>query len=322
MYFSKISAMWQLLFTIMILWLSAGGIAGQQTTYAPSTSSNSQNKNESTSKDSSSFSSSRGSAERHTHINNMNYNNDNNNNNNNHASGDSSFSGIATEDDIIEDARRQKLLEDKKRVGMAAAKQIMHASSSEYCDWRRKPLSLLKGELCGSYYKVLNIDRQDEFLDKSYIKKAYRKTSLAVHPDKNPVDEADAAFHIVQEAYECLNDDECKEGYDEKLQLAEEKIYWDRKRLRDHVVQRATHIASRSHHYVTSAANQVYHTGMDLWDMAGEWNINMFGERWPLGKALLITSLMLKGQLLLKMQLASYLIIKINGEIAKARSFM
>ena len=233
-----------------------------------------------------------------------------------------SRSRIATENDIIEEARREKLLLDKKRVGQAAAKQILHAGSTEQCDWRKQPLSLLKGQLCGSYYKVLNIDRQDEFLDKTSIKKAYRRTSLSVHPDKNPVAEADDAFHFVQEAYECLNNNSCKEKYDMKLQLAEEKIYWDRKRFRDLVVQKLTQVAVQGHHYITVAATQVYNTGLDLWDLAGEWNVNVYQERWPVGKAVMLLALLLKGQVLLKAHLASYVVLKINHEVAKARDYL
>jgi hypothetical protein len=227
---------------------------------------------------------------------------------------------IITEEDFLEEARRQKAIRDRKRAGEIAAKNILHASASESCDWKRQPLSVLRGELCGSYYKVLDLDRHDEFLDKPNIKKAYRKSSLSVHPDKNPVEEAEPAFNIVQEAYSCLSDDSCKTEYDEKLVRAEEKIYWDRKRLKDYVVDKMTRTILRGHQYISMASHQLFSTGVDIWNLAGEWNVNFMNERIPLGRALLLIGLAWKGQLLLKLQFASYLILKINSEVARARN--
>ncbi|KZT62576.1 heat shock protein DnaJ, partial [Calocera cornea HHB12733] len=38
------------------------------------------------------------------------------------------------------------------------------------------------------------------------IRKAYRQTSLRVHPDKNPSPEASALFHALTQAYALLQD--------------------------------------------------------------------------------------------------------------------
>lgn len=94
---------------------------------------------------------------------------------------------------------------------------IQEAGSTEYCDWKTQPLAVIRGEVCGSYYKVLGLDRKRGIIDKTDIKKAYRQKSLNVHPDKNSSPEANEAFKVVQEAYECLIDANCKTNYDRQL---------------------------------------------------------------------------------------------------------
>ena len=52
------------------------------------------------------------------------------------------------------------------------------------------------------YYKVLGIDKG---ASESEIKKAYRKSAIKYHPDKNPGDkDAEAKFKQAAEAYEVL----------------------------------------------------------------------------------------------------------------------
>lgn len=61
-------------------------------------------------------------------------------------------------------------------------------------------------------YARLNIDKS---ANQDQIKKAYRMTSLKVHPDKNPDDpEADAKFQKVNEAYVILSDERKRKHYD------------------------------------------------------------------------------------------------------------
>lgn len=62
------------------------------------------------------------------------------------------------------------------------------------------------------YYEILGVSRdasQDE------IKKAYRKTAIKFHPDKNPDNpEAEDQFKEAAEAYEVLSNTEKRQRYD------------------------------------------------------------------------------------------------------------
>eukprot|EP01035_Chromulina_nebulosa_P018335 gene18335-24026_t len=117
--------------------------------------------------------------------------------------------------------------------------ETLEAASSEECDWKSQPLALLRGEICGSYYKILGLDRKRGIIDKSDIKKAYRSKSLSVHPDKNPSSEAIEAFKLVQDAYECLSDDNCRRTYDRQLSETEERIATFREELKKQFIDKA-----------------------------------------------------------------------------------
>ena len=63
-----------------------------------------------------------------------------------------------------------------------------------------------------SYYEILEVSQN---ADKATIKKAYRKMAKKYHPDKNAGDkEAEHMFKLVNEAYQCLSDDQQRSIYD------------------------------------------------------------------------------------------------------------
>ncbi len=63
------------------------------------------------------------------------------------------------------------------------------------------------------YYEVLGLDKNASAED---IKKAYRKSAMKYHPDRNPGDkEAEEKFKELGEAYEVLSDQEKKARYDQ-----------------------------------------------------------------------------------------------------------
>ena len=62
------------------------------------------------------------------------------------------------------------------------------------------------------YYEVLGIDKSSS---KDEIKKAYRRSALKYHPDKNKGDKsAEEKFKEASEAYHVLSDDKRKANYD------------------------------------------------------------------------------------------------------------
>ena len=63
-----------------------------------------------------------------------------------------------------------------------------------------------------SYYEVLEVSTN---ADKTTIKKAYRQMAKKYHPDKNAGDkEAEHKFKLVNEAYQCLSDEQQRSVYD------------------------------------------------------------------------------------------------------------
>jgi len=65
------------------------------------------------------------------------------------------------------------------------------------------------------YYNILGIDRQ---ASKDQIKKAYRKLAKQYHPDVVKDDaEKQKRMYEIQEAYECLGDEERRKKYDESV---------------------------------------------------------------------------------------------------------
>ncbi|XP_006654308.1 chaperone protein dnaJ 49 [Oryza brachyantha] len=62
------------------------------------------------------------------------------------------------------------------------------------------------------YYTILGVGRSCSVED---IRKAYRKLSLKVHPDKNKAPGAEDAFKLVSKAFNCLSNDQSRRTYDQ-----------------------------------------------------------------------------------------------------------
>ncbi|CAL4900309.1 unnamed protein product [Urochloa decumbens] len=62
------------------------------------------------------------------------------------------------------------------------------------------------------YYAVLGVERRCSVEE---IRKAYRRLSLKVHPDKNKAPGAEDAFKLVSKAFKCLSNDQSRRTYDQ-----------------------------------------------------------------------------------------------------------
>ncbi|XP_051127882.1 chaperone protein dnaJ 49 [Andrographis paniculata] len=62
------------------------------------------------------------------------------------------------------------------------------------------------------YYSILGLEKNCSVEE---IRKAYRKLSLKVHPDKNKAPGSEEAFKKVGKAFKCLSDDESRRQYDQ-----------------------------------------------------------------------------------------------------------
>lgn len=73
------------------------------------------------------------------------------------------------------------------------------------------------------YYEILGLEKGCSVED---VRKAYRKLSLKVHPDKNTAPGAEEAFKAVSKAFQCLSDEEGRKRYD--LVGSEEEVVYHR----------------------------------------------------------------------------------------------
>lgn len=85
-------------------------------------------------------------------------------------------------------------------------------SSSErsYTEEHVQLVRQIKGKK--DYYSILGLERSCSVEE---IRKAYRKLSLKVHPDKNKAPGSEEAFKKVSKAFKCLSDDDSRRQYDQ-----------------------------------------------------------------------------------------------------------
>uniref|UniRef100_A0A0C9S602 TSA: Wollemia nobilis Ref_Wollemi_Transcript_15863_1639 transcribed RNA sequence n=1 Tax=Wollemia nobilis TaxID=56998 RepID=A0A0C9S602_9CONI len=82
------------------------------------------------------------------------------------------------------------------------------------------------------YYAILGLEKSCSVEE---VRKAYRKLSLKVHPDKNKAPGAEEAFKAVSKAFQCLSDEEMRRNYDitgppEDFELQQQQHYARRRR--------------------------------------------------------------------------------------------
>ncbi|KAF8393230.1 hypothetical protein HHK36_021471 [Tetracentron sinense] len=92
------------------------------------------------------------------------------------------------------------------------------SSSSAYTEEHISIVRQIKKQK--DYYEILGLEKSCSVED---IRKAYRKLSLKVHPDKNQAPGAEEAFKAVSKAFQCLSNNESRKRYD--LVGSEEAVY-------------------------------------------------------------------------------------------------
>lgn len=88
--------------------------------------------------------------------------------------------------------------------------------------------------------------------------------------------------------------DSCYYEYEEKLQQLEQAIQLNREQHWQKVVEHSKNALAQVHYIVSLASTHVYALGLDVWEMAGELELEIFGTphkvgRWALIGVLLLT---------------------------------
>ncbi|EOY31035.1 Heat shock protein DnaJ isoform 2 [Theobroma cacao] len=95
------------------------------------------------------------------------------------------------------------------------------ASSSSSASYTEEQITIVKQiKKKKDYYDILGLEKTCSVED---VRKAYRKLSLKVHPDKNKAPGAEEAFKLVSKAFQCLSNEESRKKYD--LVGSDEPVY-------------------------------------------------------------------------------------------------
>ncbi|KAK3029088.1 hypothetical protein RJ639_039232 [Escallonia herrerae] len=98
------------------------------------------------------------------------------------------------------------------RRRVSAAESSSSSSSTTSVAYTEEQVSIVREiKRKKDYYEILGLERTCSVED---VRKAYRKLSLRVHPDKNKAPGAEEAFKAVSKAFKCLSDEESRKTYD------------------------------------------------------------------------------------------------------------
>ncbi|CAN8267994.1 unnamed protein product [Cochlearia groenlandica] len=98
---------------------------------------------------------------------------------------------------------------DLRKRGGGGGSATSSSSSSSYSQEQISIVRKIKSRK--DYYEILDLEKNCSVED---VRKAYRKLSLKVHPDKNHAPGSEEAFKSVSKAFQCLSNGESRRSYD------------------------------------------------------------------------------------------------------------
>ncbi|KFK25010.1 hypothetical protein AALP_AA8G054900 [Arabis alpina] len=99
------------------------------------------------------------------------------------------------------------------------------SSSASFTEEQRAIVREIKSKK--DYYEILGLENTCTVED---MRKAYRKLSLKVHPDKNKAPGSEEAFKSVSKAFQCLSNEDARRKYD--VSGSDEPVYQPRRATR------------------------------------------------------------------------------------------
>ncbi|KAL6607928.1 hypothetical protein ACP70R_040991 [Stipagrostis hirtigluma subsp. patula] len=114
-------------------------------------------------------------------------------------------------------------LRERKQKGKKREEQEEVTGAREYTAEQLEVVRQIKKHT-RDYYQILGLEKDCTVED---VRKAYRKLSLKVHPDKNKAPGAEDAFKAVSKAFQCLSDAESRKRYD--LVGSDEPVTYNRR---------------------------------------------------------------------------------------------
>lgn len=127
----------------------------------------------------------------------------------------------AKSDDVPNDVNTSNPTQSVPRRRTSASGPSSSSTSSTSATYTEEQVTVVREiKRKKDYYEVLGLEKNCSAED---IRKAYRKLSLKVHPDKNQAPGAEEAFKKVSKAFQCLSDEESRKKYD--LVGSDEPVY-------------------------------------------------------------------------------------------------
>ncbi|KAF5186792.1 Chaperone protein dnaj [Thalictrum thalictroides] len=140
--------------------------------------------------------------------------------------GESSSNPTASDSSSVQNDGDEASSKKKEPIGIPSLRKrapLNGSSSSSTApkEYTQEQISIVRQiKKQKDYYEILGVEKESSVED---VRKAYRKLSLKVHPDKNSAPGAEEAFKAVSKAFQCLSNEESRKKYD--VSGTEEIVY-------------------------------------------------------------------------------------------------